>query len=148
MHLHVNRRFEIWYERLTLPRAVASVISLAFILVLVAGALERLVEPEMFPSLGAAYWWAVVTVTTVGYGDLAPETTQGRLVASALMLTGLGLIPTLTSVTVAVLLGKRTRAQQEQLDRQGKEHAAALGRIEAQLTRISGPQPGGAPEAG
>lgn len=147
-HLDVNKRFELWYERLTLPRAVTTVISVAFILVLVAGALERIVEPEVFTSLGLAYWWAVVTVTTVGYGDVVPESPAGRLVGTALMLTGLGLIPTLTSVTVAVLIGKRTRAQQEQLDQQGREHAAALERIETHLTQISAAQGGGAPSPG
>jgi voltage-gated potassium channel len=144
MHLDVERRFELWYERLTLPRAVATVISVAFILVMVAGALVRLVEPEVFTSIGLAYWWAVVTVTTVGYGDVVPESPGGRLVGTMLMLTGLGLIPTLTSVTVAILVGKRTRSQQEQLDRQGKALAVALERIEAHLARASGSEPGGA----
>ena len=109
MHLDVNKRFDVWYERLTLPRAVATVISVAFILVLVSGALVRIVEPDVFTSIGLAYWWAVETVTTVGYGDIVPETPAGRLVGTALMLTGLGLIPTLTSVTVAILVGKRTQ---------------------------------------
>jgi voltage-gated potassium channel len=137
VHIDVERRFEAWYERLTLPRAVATVITVAFILVMVAGALARIVEPAVFTSIGLAYWWAVVTVTTVGYGDVVPESPAGRIVGTLLMLTGLGLIPTLTSVTVAILIGKRTRAQQEQLDRQGKEHAAALERIEKHLTRLS-----------
>jgi voltage-gated potassium channel len=145
MHLDVSKRFDLWYERLTLPRAVATVITAAFILVLLAGGLARIVEPEVFTSIGIAYWWAVVTVTTVGYGDIVPESPGGRLVGTMLMLTGLGLIPTLTSVTVSVLIGKRTRAQQEQLDRQGKEHAAALERIEAHLDRLGGTQAGGAP---
>ena len=136
-HFDVERRFETWYERLTLPRAVATVITVAFILVMLAGALVRIVEPDVFTSIGLAYWWAVVTVTTVGYGDVVPESTGGRLVATLLMLTGLGLIPTLTSVVVATLVGKRTRAQQEQLDRQGKEHAAALERIEKHLARLN-----------
>ena len=144
VHLDVNKRFELWYERLTLPRAVGTVISVAFVLVMVAGGLARIVEPDTFTTIGLAYWWAVVTVTTVGYGDIVPESTAGRLVGTMLMLTGLGLIPTLTSVTVSMLIGKRTRAQQEQLDRQGKEHAAALERIEAHLDRL-GRQPGGAP---
>jgi voltage-gated potassium channel len=137
----VERRFELWYERLTLPRAVATVIAVAFILVMVAGGLARLVEPDVFTSIGLAYWWAVVTVTTVGYGDVVPESPAGRLVGTALMLTGLGLIPTLTSVTVAILIGKRTSAQQAQLDRQGKEHAAALERIEARLDRLGEDRP-------
>ncbi len=143
MHIDVERRFELWYERLTLPRAVATVISVAFVLVMIAGALARLVEPEVFTSIGLAYWWAVVTVTTVGYGDVVPESTIGRLVGTGLMLTGLGLIPTLTSVVVATLVGKRTRAQQEQLDQQAKDHAAALARIETHLARIGANQAGG-----
>jgi voltage-gated potassium channel Kch len=145
VHLDVNKRFELWYERLTLPRAVGTVIAVAFTLVLVAGGLARIVEPYTFTTIGLAYWWAVVTVTTVGYGDVVPEAPAGRIVGTMLMLTGLGLIPTLTSVTVSMLIGKRTRAQQEQLDRQGKEHAAALERIEAHLNRLGTTQPGGAP---
>ena len=143
MHLDVERRFELWYERLTLPRAVATVISVAFILVMVAGALARLVEPEVFTSIGLAYWWAVVTVTTVGYGDVVPESTGGRLVGTMLMLTGLGLIPTLTSVTVAILVGKRTRSPLELLDRPGKLRGGALARIGARLAGASGGRPGG-----
>ena len=147
MRLDVNKRFELWYERLTLPRAVATVIAVAFTLVMVAGALARVVEPETFTSLGLAYWWAVVTVTTVGYGDVVPESPAGRIVGTMLMLTGLGLIPTLTSLVVSTLIGKRTRAQQEQLDRQGREHGEALERIEAHLARISA-QSDGAQEPG
>jgi voltage-gated potassium channel len=114
---------------------------------MVAGALARIVEPDTFTSIGLSYWWAVVTVTTVGYGDVVPESPAGRVVGTMLMLTGLGLIPTLTSLVVSTLIGKRTRAQQEQLDRQGREHAAALARIEAHLARI-GPQGDGAQEHG
>jgi len=143
MHVDVDKRFEQWYERLTLFRAVRTVMLVAIILVLIAGAFERIVEPEVFTSLGLSYWWAVTTVTTVGYGDIVPESPEGRVVASLLMLVGLGLIPTLTSVVVSTLIGKRTRAQQEQLDRQGKEHAEALARIEAHLDRMTQGRPPG-----
>ena len=143
MHVDVDKRFERWYERLTLFRAVRTVMFVAIILVLVAGAVERIVEPETFTSLGLAYWWAVETVTTVGYGDIVPESPPGRIVGALLMLLGIGLIPTLTSVVVSTLIGKRTRAQQEQLDRQGKEHAEALARIEAHLNRMTQSRPPG-----
>ena len=145
MHVDFEKRFEHWYERLTIFRAISTVIVVAAVLVFLAGLIERLVEPDTFTSLGLAYWWAVMTVTTVGYGDIVPESSAGRLVASALMLVGLGIIPTLTSLVVATFIGKRTAEQQEQLDRQGREHAEALQRIEAHLDRLS-EQGGGAQE--
>lgn len=145
MHVDFEKRFEHWYERLTVFRAISTVIAVAAVLVFLAGLIERLVEPDTFTSLGLAYWWAVTTVTTVGYGDIVPESSAGRLVASVLMLVGLGIIPTLTSLVVATFIGKRTAEQQEQLDRQGREHAEALQRIEAHLDRLS-EQGGGAQE--
>ena len=55
-------------------------------------------EPETVDqSLMGGIWWAVVTVTTVGYGDIAPATAGGRLVAVVLMLSGLGLLSTLSA---------------------------------------------------
>lgn len=141
-HVDVDRRFMSWYDRLTLPWAVGTVVGVAFVLVMVAGGLARLIEPAVFTSLGVAYWWAVVTVTTVGYGDIVPESTGGRLVGTLLMLTGLGLIPTLTSVTVAMLVGKRSSDQQEQLERQAGEYMQALMRIEARLEKLAKEQPG------
>jgi voltage-gated potassium channel len=126
---HFESRFERWYERLTLVRAVSTVLGIAIVLVLVAGALERIVEPDTFTSLGLAYWWAVTTVTTVGYGDVVPEDPPGRIVAAMLMLTGLALIPTLTSVIVSTLLAKHRREEQERLEQM-------LRRVEEHLNRI------------
>lgn len=143
MRVDTTKRFELWYERLTLARAIRTIIGVAIVLVLCAGLLERIVEPETFTSLGLAYWWAVMTVTTVGYGDIVPVSPEGRIVATLLMLVGFSLIPTLSSLVVSILIGKRTRAQQEQLDRQGKEHADALGRIEARLDQLGEGQSGG-----
>lgn len=121
---------------MTLARAVRTILIVAVSLTLIAGALERIVEPEVFKSLGLAYWFAVSTVTTVGYGDVVPESVAGRVVAGVLMLTGLALIPTLTSVVVSVLVSKRTAADRATLDREEDEHTAALARIEQRLARI------------
>ena len=91
-----------------------------------------------FTSLGLAYWWAITTVTTVGYGDVVPESPAGRVVGALLMLTGLSLIPTLTSVTVSALVSKRTQAQTNQLEQELVKTTAALRRIEERLTRMEG----------
>lgn len=57
-------------------------------------------------SFGDAIWWAFVTTTTVGYGDLSPTTGVGRLIAVLLMITGIGLIGALTSNLTTLFLEK------------------------------------------
>lgn len=55
-----------------------------------------ILEPSI-NTFADALWWAVVTTTTVGYGDISPETPIGRILAVVLMLVGIGIIGTLTS---------------------------------------------------
>jgi voltage-gated potassium channel len=52
---------------------------------------ERYAQPEAFPSIPAAMWWGVVTLTTVGYGDVYPVTLIGKLFGASLALMGIGL---------------------------------------------------------
>ena len=60
--------------------------------------LERDVQPATFGSVPAALWWAVVTLTTVGYGDVVPITLFGRLVAAFVMICGLGVFGLWTGI--------------------------------------------------
>lgn len=136
MATRLSPRVERWYERLTLVRAVSTIIVVALLLVLVAGLLVRIVEPETFDSIGLAYWWAVTTVTTVGYGDVVPESPGGRVVGAMLMLTGLALIPTLTSVIVSTLLYKTRRSEQDRIEELEQAQATVLARMEERLERI------------
>ena len=52
---------------------------------------ERRAQPEAFDSVPAALWWAVTTITTTGYGDRVPATLAGRVLAGAVMVSGIGL---------------------------------------------------------
>jgi voltage-gated potassium channel len=123
-------RVATWYERLTVLRAIATIITVAIMIVLVAGIVARIVEPETFTSIGLAYWWAITTLTTVGYGDVVPVTSAGRVVGAVLMLTGLALIPTTTSVVVSLLLGKFSQAQRDEQDERLRRLEEQLGRRE------------------
>jgi voltage-gated potassium channel len=60
--------------------------------------LERDVQPATFGSVPATMWWAVVTLTTVGYGDVVPITPLGRVVAAMVMICGLGLFGLWTGI--------------------------------------------------
>jgi voltage-gated potassium channel len=78
-------------------------------IMLVGSVLVWLAERGSNPGLAEykeALWWAVVTVTTVGYGDVTPRTDLGRVIASGLMITGIGTIGLLAGQVGASLIGK------------------------------------------
>ena len=74
-------------------RSLASVACLFVIILFLAAAalfaLERAGQPAEFGSLRQSLWWAIVTLTTVGYGDIVPKTDAGRLIAGSVMIFGL-----------------------------------------------------------
>jgi voltage-gated potassium channel len=114
MYERIEKRLTEALLSLTLRKAVGLIVAVATSLAIAAAFLERLLEPEVFDTYPHALWFAITTVTTVGYGDYVPESAAGRLVASALMLTGLGLIPLITSVVVSILVSQRNRETREQ----------------------------------
>ncbi|AHI54705.1 potassium channel family protein [Listeria ivanovii] len=62
-----------------------------------------IIEPDI-NSYADAFWWTIVTVTTVGYGDLSPITNWGRGIAGVLMLLGIGIIGVVTSITTSFFI--------------------------------------------
>ena len=78
-------------------KRLRTVLSLILFFIVLFGFIFFITEPDV-KSFSDGLWWALVTITTVGYGDITPMTTIGRLVASALMFLGLGLIASLTAV--------------------------------------------------
>ena len=76
-----------------------------------AGLLMTVIDHKGFPSIGSGLWWAVQTVTTVGYGDRVPETTAGQVLAAFVMLLGIGFVTVITaSITGAFV--EQTRKKQ------------------------------------
>lgn len=79
----------------------------AFIMLFIAAAgiyqFEHEAQPEAFSSIPAALWWAIVTLTTVGYGDVYPVTTMGRIFTGLIMIIGLGVVAGLTGVVASAL---------------------------------------------
>jgi voltage-gated potassium channel len=98
-------------------------------LVFIAGAAQATVDQGDFKTFWDGIWWAVVTVTTVGYGDLYPHTVAGRLIAMLLMLVGIGFIAVLTA-SIASIFVKSERAEETEAI------AETLKRIERDLADI------------
>ena len=142
-------KLERWLDkalaRATRPRGAAIVIATASTTItVVAGLLMTLLDHKNFPSSGSGLWWAVQTVTTVGYGDSVPTSLAGRLVAALVMLLGVGF---LTVITASITSNFISRTRREDTSK-GVEPATAeqlrqldsrLERIEAALRRSSSP---------
>ena len=79
--------------------------------VVIVGALIYLIEGEEhgFTSIPESIYWAIVTMTTVGYGDLAPQTALGKLLASAIMILGYGIIAVPTGIVTVEIAGAARR---------------------------------------
>jgi len=87
-------------ETLFNSRRLRTILAALIFFIFLFGYLFYVSEPDV-RDLGDGIWWALVTITTVGYGDITPVTTLGRVVASSLMLLGLGLIATITAIVSA-----------------------------------------------
>ncbi len=128
-------------RRVLRPRVAASlIVSLWGIGVVVFGVVERLVNPETFDNVWLAMWWALQTVTTVGYGDVVPGDTAGKVIASFLMLGGLSLYAVvtgaITSAFVAEAQAQRRAGKEDPVTSRLEEITAQLEAIRAELARL------------
>jgi voltage-gated potassium channel len=77
--------------------------------VVVFGVVERLVDPGTFDNVWLGMWWAIQTVTTVGYGDVVPGSTAGKVIGGLLMLGGLSLFAVVTGAITSSFVEQRQR---------------------------------------
>jgi len=104
----------VLFKALNASRAkIAVFLYVVIMLVIIIGTIMYLIEGEQngFTSIPQSIYWAIVTLTTVGYGDIAPVTTIGKFIASFVMIIGYGIIavPTgIVSAEIAVISKKIT----------------------------------------
>jgi voltage-gated potassium channel len=144
----VERRMSRFLSEPVSVRNAASVIAVSTTCVVLASAvLMRIIDRDEYPTIGRGLWWAMQTVTTVGYGDVTPERTSGRLVGVVVMLWGIAfvsiLVAAITSTFVARAQSERERAgaqaeataedrEQERFD----DLVQRLDRLEQALSRL------------
>jgi len=105
----------------TVRGAMAVIVSATAVVVVGTGALMTLIDNEEFPAVGLGMWWAVQTVTTVGYGDVAPKDPAGRILGAIVMLEGTAFIAIVTAVITSSFI---TRAQRERDEEERKEEVS------------------------
>jgi voltage-gated potassium channel len=113
---------------LTAQRAARVIAASTFVLTIAGGVGAWLVDRRDFDGLGDALWWAMQTVTTVGYGDVVPEHLTGRLIGVALMLQGIALLTVITASVTATLI--------EQARRRRSHPDAVLDKLEQMEARL------------
>jgi voltage-gated potassium channel len=135
----------------SVPQAVRLIVGATALVVVLAGVLMWLVDHKEYPSVGKGMWWALQTVTTVGYGDVTPHRVPGRIVAAALMLEGIAfvaiLVAAITSSFVAGIQREFALAEahddeeeEQRLDDRFDALNERLDRLEQLLTREGGQQ--------
>jgi voltage-gated potassium channel len=128
-------------DTITARRAALLIGIVTVLVTLVSGILMRWIDQTDFDNIWLGLWWAVQTVTTVGYGDTVPQTVGGRVLATLVMLTGIGFISVVTAaITAAFIESARRRLAEEkaglledETDHRLDDVITRLGRIETLL---------------
>jgi voltage-gated potassium channel len=100
----------------------AALLILSMVVIFTASAIyvvEGPNQPEAFGSIPDAMWWAIVTLTTVGYGDVTPITPLGKLMASLISIVGIGMVALPTSLLASGfshIMSRNREALQEEMD--------------------------------
>jgi hypothetical protein len=114
----LGRRLERHMQRRGLrPRYAAYLIVVFWALgVVVFGVVERIVDPGTFDNVWLGMWWAIQTVTTVGYGDVVPGSTVGKVIATFMMLGGLSLFAVITGAITSAFVAQRQKDMMDDND--------------------------------
>jgi len=95
---------------ITVRRAALWIAGTTVFTTVIGGIAIRLLDHKEFPTIGSGLWWSVQTVTTVGYGDHVPSSTEGQIVGAAIMIAGIGFLTVFTAtITAAFVEGARQR---------------------------------------
>ena len=90
---------------------------MAFILLVLSSTLmyylETDAQPEQFPSILHSFWWAIATLTTVGYGDVYPITIMGKILSSIIALIGIGFIALPTGIISSAFINRISKEKDQ-----------------------------------
>ena len=140
-------------QRAVVGRRVFPFLALTTLTVaLLAGFIVTIIDKEDFPDFGTAVWWAIVTLATVGYGDVVPHTGWGRVVGSVVIIFGVTFIAFLTAVVTSLFVeAEQEEHRQRAEDSQRAAHdetrrllhdvSDRLANVETMLRKIDSPPP-------
>ena len=129
-------------KRLTPRRAAVIIASYTVLVTFAGGVIGWLTDRKDFPTLGDGLWWALQTVTTVGYGDVVPSSGTGRVIGAFVMISGIAFLTVITAAVTAALIDAARRRQplvperDETPEQLMREVSARLNAIESRLDEL------------
>ena len=131
----IERRMSSFMRKPPSVRLAASVIVTATALVVVGGGIAmRALDHAEYSNVWVGMWWAIQTVTTVGYGDVTPTRASGRIVATFVMLEGIAFLAIVTAGITSTFVA---RAQRERGLEEAAAEEAEVERIEVRLDDVT-----------
>lgn len=126
-------------QRAVVGRRVFPFLALTTLIVaLLAGLIVTIIDKEDFPDYGTAVWWAVVTLGTVGYGDVVPHTGWGRVVGSVVIIVGVTFIAFLTAVVTSLFVEEEQKTHRAVIEDAQRAYQDEMRRLLEDLsTRVS-----------
>ena len=113
--------------------AVSVIVAATGIVVVAGGVLIRVLDHSEYSDVWTGMWYALQTVTTVGYGDVTPEKPAGRIVGAVIMLQGIAFVTIIVAAITSTFVARAAKERQVELD---EVENTAEARIEARLDRI------------
>jgi voltage-gated potassium channel len=146
----IERRMTRFLHEPVSVRNAANVIVVATAVVVVAsGVAMRVLDHEEYPTIWRGMWWALQTVTTVGYGDVTPLHRSGRIVAAFVMLEGIAFVAIVVAAITSTFVARANRegaqadteqeqSEEDQVNARFDDLVARLDRVEGMLSRLTG----------
>jgi voltage-gated potassium channel len=129
----IEKQFARFLSKPPTVRAAARIIVVATASVVVLGGiLMRLLDHQEYDNVWVGMWWAIQTVTTVGYGDVTPSALSGRIIASFVMLEGIAFLAIVTAAITSTFVARATKQLQAGRD----DEMTELRRIEARFDEL------------
>ncbi|GLB61998.1 potassium channel protein [Cytobacillus sp. NCCP-133] len=117
---------QLYYNFIRMP-LVIRILLIALAVIVFYGGLIHIIEPKTFPTFFDGIWWAVVTASTVGFGDFVPETVFGRIVGIALILTGAGFLSTYFISLATAAVTRQNDFLEGKVEYKGRNHIIVIG---------------------
>jgi voltage-gated potassium channel len=118
----------------TVRGATGTIVTATATVVVIGGVLMRTFDHEEYSNVWVGMWWAIQTVTTVGYGDVTPEHVSGRLIAVFVMLQGIAFLAIITAAITSTFVARATKEHEAAEE---SEEMTELKKIEARFDDLN-----------